>query len=126
MMLDFSTTPSATTTTALVQQAQSLPALVARAASALAGAKTAAEVLEAMAAAAFAYDIADSGARMARLRTAGDEVLATAYRAQADALEFEAPARRSLRRCAEPWRSCGPRRRPRQPTHRWQGPRWER
>jgi hypothetical protein len=77
-------------------QGQSLPALIDRAATALASAKTAAEVLEAMAAASLAYAAADTAARMARLKRAGDEVIATAYRAQADALEIEAQAKRQL------------------------------
>ena len=92
MMLDSSTTPTATT------QAQSLPGLIDRAAKALASAKTAAEVLEAMAAASFAYDAADTTARMARLKKADEEVIATAYRAQADALAIEAQAKRRTRR----------------------------
>ena len=54
---------STATATALVQQAQSLPALVTRAAETLANARTAAEVLEAGEMASFAYDVAKMRAK---------------------------------------------------------------
>jgi hypothetical protein len=90
-MLDTSTTPTATTT-AVVQQAQSLPALIDRAATALASAKTAAEVLEARELASFTYDMAKRQARIARAKAAHDTVVAAAHRAQADALTIKAQA----------------------------------
>lgn len=74
----------------------SLPALVRRAAAALAGAETAAEVLEAKALANFAYDAAKAAARFARAKGAFDEVMSAVYRSQADALEIEAMAKRRI------------------------------
>ncbi|HXE86183.1 MAG TPA: hypothetical protein VN524_05205 [Hyphomicrobiaceae bacterium] len=94
-MLDSSTTPTATTS-ALVQQAQSLPALVARAAETLANAGTAAEVLDAGQMASFAYDVAKRLARLAKAKQAHDTLIAATHRAQADALEIEAQAKRRL------------------------------
>jgi hypothetical protein len=73
-----------------------LPALIDRAVTALAGAKTAAEVLEAQDVASLAYDIAKKTARLARAKSAADEVVKAAYRAQADALDIEARAKRRL------------------------------
>jgi hypothetical protein len=94
-VLDSSTAPTATTT-ALVQQAQSLPALVARAAETLANARTAAEVLEAAEMASFAYDVAKRQARLAKAKKAHDDLIGAVYRAQADALDIEAQAKRRL------------------------------
>jgi len=94
-VLDSSTTPTATTS-ALVQQAQSLPALVARAAETLANAGTAAEVLDAGQMASFAYDVAKRLARLAKAKQAHDTLIAATHRAQADALEIEAQAKRRL------------------------------
>lgn len=77
-------------------QADSLPALVRRAAAQLASATDAAEVLEARDAARIAWDAAKSAARIARAKAAHDDVIAAVYRAQADALVIEAAAKRRL------------------------------
>lgn len=74
----------------------SLPQLVEHAAAALANAMTAAEVLEARDLASFAYDTAKRAARFARAKNAHDELIAATHRAQADALEIEALAKRRL------------------------------
>lgn len=74
----------------------SLPRLIDRAAAMLAGAKTAAEVLEAREAAGLAYDVARRAARLKTAKAAHDELIAAAHRAQADALEIEAAAKRRL------------------------------
>ena len=76
--------------------AQDLPSLIDRAANMLAGAKTAAEVLEAREAAGLAYDTARRAARLSRAKAAHDDLVAAAHRAQADALEIEAAAKRRL------------------------------
>lgn len=75
---------------------QSLPALVQQAAQQLASASTAAEVLDARDNARVAYDAAKSAARFAKAKGAHDELIAKAHRAQADALEIEAMAKRRL------------------------------
>lgn len=75
-------------------QVASLPSLVRRAATTLANATTAAEVLDAKAQANFAYDAAKAAARFARAKGAYDEVIGAVYRSQADALEIEAMAKR--------------------------------
>ena len=75
---------------------QDLPGLIERAASMLSGAKTAAEVLEAREAAGLAYDIAKRTARLQTAKSAHDDLVAAAHRAQADALEIEAAAKRRL------------------------------
>lgn len=74
----------------------SLPALVDRAVQALANARTAAEVLDARDMASIAYDIAKKTARIAKAKQAHDDLISAAYRAQADALEIEAQAKRRL------------------------------
>lgn len=74
----------------------SLPVLVRKAAEALAGAETAAEVLEAHEMAGFAYDAAKRAVRLAKAKAAHDEVIAAVARAQADALAIEAAAKRRL------------------------------
>ena len=74
----------------------SLPALVRRAASQLAGAETAAECLDAKDSAALAYDAAKRAARILKAKGAHDEVVAAVRRSQADALEIEAMASRRL------------------------------
>lgn len=74
----------------------SLPRLIERAAAMLAGAKTAAEVLEAREAAGLAYDAARRAARLKTAKAAHDDLVAAAHRAQADALEIEALAKRRL------------------------------
>ena len=73
-----------------------LPSLIDRAASMLAGAKTAAEVLEAREFAGLAYDAAKRASRLSRAKSAHDDLIAAAHRAQADALEIEAAAKRRL------------------------------
>ena len=76
--------------------ASDLPSLIDRAASMLAGAKTAAEVLEAREFAGLAYDAAKRASRLHRAKSAHDDLIAAAHRAQADALEIEAAAKRRL------------------------------
>jgi hypothetical protein len=73
-----------------------LPGLVQRAASQLASAASAAEVLEARDMASFAYDAAKRSARLAKAKGAHDELIAKAHRAQAHALEIEAMAKLRL------------------------------
>lgn len=80
---------------AIVQPA-SLPSLVTRAAQALASATTAAEILEAKELANEVIDAAKRAARIAKAKGAFDELQAAIYRAQADALEIEALAKRRL------------------------------
>ena len=75
---------------------ENLPGLIDRAASMLASAKTAAEVLEAREAAGLAYDVAKRAARLKNAKAAHDDLVAAAHRAQADALEIEAAAKRRL------------------------------
>lgn len=75
---------------------QDLPSLIDRAASMLSGAKTAAEVLEARDMAGLAYDVAKRAARLQRAKSAHDDLVAAAHRAQAHALEIEACAKRRL------------------------------
>lgn len=85
--------------TALAQitmAAENLPGLIDRAASMLASSKTAAEVLEAREVAGLAYDVAKRTARLQRAKSAHDDLIAAAHRAQADALEIEAAAKRRL------------------------------
>lgn len=81
---------------ARVYEAVALPALVDRAAKALAGARSSAEVLEARTMASVAYDAAKKAARFAKAKGAHDTLIAAANRAQADALEIEAGAKRRL------------------------------
>lgn len=75
---------------------RSLPGLIRLAADALAGATTAAEVLEARDRASAAYDEARRMARITKARRAHDDIIAAVHRAQADALEIEAAAKRRL------------------------------
>jgi hypothetical protein len=75
---------------------ENLPGLIDRAATMLASAKTAAEVLEAREAAGLAYDVAKRAARLKSAKAAHDDLVAAAHRAQADALEIEAAAKRRL------------------------------
>jgi len=75
---------------------ENLPSLIDRAATMLASAKTAAEVLEAREAAGLAYDVAKRAARLKNAKAAHDDLIAAAHRAQADALEIEAAAKRRL------------------------------
>ncbi len=76
--------------------APDLPGLIERAATKLSGAKSAAEVLEAREAAGLAYDVAKRAARLKSAKVAHDDLIAAAHRAQADALEIEAAAKRRL------------------------------
>jgi hypothetical protein len=82
--------------TAQTETAIALTALIDRASKALAGARSAAEVLEARDMASVAYDAARKAVRLGKAKRAHDEVIAAAYRAQADALEIEAQAKRRL------------------------------
>lgn len=75
---------------------QTLPSLIDRAAHALMGARSSAEVLEARRLASDAYDEAKKMGRLAKARRAHDEIIQAVYRAQADALEIEAGAKRRL------------------------------
>lgn len=79
-----------------VPREASLSGLVRRAADQLAMATTAADVLDARDLAGVAYDAAKSAARFAKAKGAHDDVLAKVHRAQADALEIEAMAKRRL------------------------------
>lgn len=81
---------------AILDRTGALPAMVERAAQSLASAKTAAEVLEARDLASVAYDAAKRAARLAQAKGAHDEIIARTHRAQADALEIEAGAKRRL------------------------------
>lgn len=74
----------------------SLPWLISRAAEALAGATTAAEVLDARDRATLAYDAAKRAARIQKAKRAHDDIIAATHRAQADALDIEAAAKRRL------------------------------
>ncbi len=85
-----------TTSLAVLDESASLPALVRRAASQLASATTAAEVLDARVMASVAYDVAKAAGRLAKAKQAHDDVIAAVYRAQADALEIESMAKRRL------------------------------
>ena len=78
------------------QSGASLAALVVRAAQQLAGASSAAEILDARDMADVAYASAKKAARLAKAKGAHDELIAKAHRAQADALEIEALAKRRL------------------------------
>lgn len=73
-----------------------LPVLLDKAVNALAKARTAAEVLEARDMASVAYDMAKRAARLAQAKGAHDTLIAAAHRAQANALEIEAQAKRRL------------------------------
>lgn len=73
-----------------------LPALIDRAARALSNARTSAEILEARDVAGAAYDAAKIAARLAKAKGAHDRLIGAAHRAQADALEIEAGAKRRL------------------------------
>ncbi|MDH2092721.1 hypothetical protein N5K21_28930 [Rhizobium pusense] len=75
---------------------QTITLVVTRAASALANAKSAAEILDARDMASVAYDAAKKAARFARAKKAHDDVISAVYRAQADALEIESMAKRRL------------------------------
>lgn len=78
------------------EQLNTLPSLVKRAATQLASATSAAEILDAKEAASVAYDAAKKAARFAKAKKAHDDVISAVYRAQADALEIESMAKRRL------------------------------
>jgi hypothetical protein len=73
-----------------------LPSLIDRAAAILVQARSSAEILEARDVARDAYDAAKKAARLSRAKGAHDTLIAAAHRAQADALEIEAQAKRRL------------------------------
>lgn len=79
-----------------IPEADNLPALVRAAANKIANAETAAEILEARELAGVAYDTAKRAGRLARAKSAHDELISAVYRAQADALEIESMAKRRL------------------------------
>lgn len=94
-----SASPSQTTAIAAPRAlgpASALPVLLDRAATALASAKNAAEVLEAKELAGATYDAAKRQSRLLRAKEAHDTVLADVYRVQADALLIEARAKMLL------------------------------
>jgi hypothetical protein len=73
-------------------QPERLPALITRAAAALAQATTAAEILDATNQAKVAYEAAKLAARLSKIKEAHDEVVAACRKAMADALVIEAQA----------------------------------
>lgn len=79
-----------------ISRATALPELIDRASRALAGARSSAEILEARDMASAVYTAAKSAARLAKAKGAHDALIAAAHRAQADALEIEAGAKRRL------------------------------
>lgn len=70
-----------------------LPTLIDKATRALDAARTSAEVLEARDMARVAYDAAKSAGRMAKAKSAHDDMIGVAYRMQADAALIEARAK---------------------------------
>jgi len=78
------------------QMTAPLPALIDRAATVLAEAKSAAEVLEACEMASVAYDKAKTAARLAKAKQAHDDLIAAIYSAQGDAMMIEAQAKQRL------------------------------
>lgn len=87
-----------TDTKAVVTQtiAGKLPGMIRAAADKLAAATDAAEVLDARDEARLTYSTAQVAGRIAKAKGAHDKVVAAAHRAQADALEIEAEAKRRL------------------------------
>jgi N6-adenosine-specific RNA methylase IME4 len=81
---------------AVIASTRTLPALVRQAADALAHAETAAQVLDAKESARLVYDASKRAARLAQAKGAHDSLVSAAHRAQADALEIEAAAKRRL------------------------------
>jgi hypothetical protein len=79
-----------------MRDGESLPTLIDRATSALASARTSAEVLEARDMARVAYDAAKSAARIIRAKEAHDSLIADVHRAQAHALNIRARAEMRL------------------------------
>lgn len=79
-----------------VQASGALTRLVSNAASALASATTHAEILEAKVMSDVAYDQAKRAGRLAKATKAHDDLIMASHRAQADALEIQAQAKRRL------------------------------
>lgn len=77
-------------------QGGNVAALIDRAAAGLRSARTSAELLDVIGQTDVAYTAAKLAARAAKIKGAFDDVIAAAYRAQADALEIEAAAKRRL------------------------------
>lgn len=73
-----------------------LPGMIKQAAAQLATAVSAAEVLDVIDTASFTYSTAQKAGRIAKAKGAHDKVVGAAHRAQADALEIEAEAKRRL------------------------------
>lgn len=80
----------------VISEVHDLRALVDRAASILANARSSAEILDAREMAGAAYDIAKRTARIQRAKDADDVLIGAAHRAQAHALEIEAQAKHRL------------------------------
>jgi len=80
----------------VIGEVHDLRALVDRAASILANARSSAEILDAREMAGFAYDVAKRTARIQRAKDAHDVLIGAAHRAQAHALEIEAQAKHRL------------------------------
>jgi hypothetical protein len=80
----------------VIDGAHDLRALVDRAASILANARSSAEILDARELAGLAYDVAKRTARIQRAKDAHDVLIGAAHHAQANALEIEAAAKRRL------------------------------
>ena len=78
------------------EEVHALRTLVDCASSALADARTAAEVLDARDMAGLAYDVAKRAARLQRAKAAHDDLIGAAHRTQAHALEIEAQAKHRL------------------------------
>lgn len=81
---------------ASIDRSASLLALIDAGTHTLMNARSAAEVLEVRNVASAAYDLAKRSARLAAQKDAHDTVVAAAHRAQANALELEAAAKRRL------------------------------
>ncbi len=79
-----------------VVQPGHLVALIEDAVSTLTNARSAGEILDARDKAALVYDVAKRAARLAKAKDAHNTVVAAAHRAQAQALEIEAGAKRRL------------------------------
>ena len=73
-----------------------LAVMISAAAASLAKATTAAEVLDVIQHTTIAYDAAKSAARFAKAKRAHAEIIAACHKAQGDALEIEAQAKRRL------------------------------
>lgn len=80
----------------VAERSVALPTLIDRAVAALSNARSAAEVLEARDLASVAYDAAKHAVRLLKAKQAHDDLISAAFRAQADALEIEAQAKRRL------------------------------